>query len=60
MVTHTDIAQKLKMAAVKPEIHVYTFIHGIAELLYMIATEFNGYTYVFGVQLHDGTSANIA
>jgi len=50
MVTHADITQKFKMAAVKPEIHASTFIHEIAKLLYMIATKFHGYTHVFGVR----------
>jgi len=40
MVTHVDITQKFKMAAVKPEIHLSTFAHGISKLLYMIATKF--------------------
>jgi len=40
MVTHADTTQKFKMAAVKPEIHVSTFVHGISNLLYMIATKF--------------------
>jgi len=40
MVTHADITQKFKMAAVKPEIHVSTFLHGISKLLHMIAKKF--------------------
>jgi len=51
-VTHVDITQKFKMAAVKPEIHVYTFVHGISKLLYMVASKFHVYlcyTFVFGV-----------
>ena len=30
MVLHADIAQKFKMAAVNPEIHASTFVHGIS------------------------------
>jgi len=33
MVTHADITNKFKMAAVKPGIHVSTIVHGISELL---------------------------
>jgi len=40
MVTHADISQKFKIAAVKPEIHVSTFVHGKSKLLYIIATKF--------------------
>jgi len=40
MVTHIDITQKFKMAVVKPEIHVSTFVHRISKLLYMIAAKF--------------------
>jgi len=40
MVTHVGITQKFKMAAVKPEIHLSTFVHGIYKLLYIIATKF--------------------
>jgi len=40
MVAHADIPKKFKMAAVKPEIHVSIFVHGISKLLYMIATKF--------------------
>jgi len=40
MVTHADITKKLKMAAVKSGIHVSTFVHGISNFLYMIATKF--------------------
>jgi len=40
MVTHVDITQKFKMAVVKPEIHVSTFVHGISKLLHMITTKF--------------------
>ena len=32
MVTHADIAQNFKMAAVNPEIHASTFVHGISKL----------------------------
>ena len=39
MVTNTDIAQKFRIAAVKPEIHVYTIVQGISKLLYTIATK---------------------
>jgi len=28
MVTHADITQKFKMAEVKPEMYVSTFVHG--------------------------------
>jgi len=38
--THGGITQKFKMVAVKPEIHVFTFVDGISMLLYMIATKF--------------------
>jgi len=38
MVTHADTTQKFKMAAVKPEIHGSTIVHGISKLLCMIAT----------------------
>jgi len=38
MVTHANITQKFKMAAVKREIHVSTFVHGKSKLLYMIKT----------------------
>jgi len=40
MVTHADITQKFKMAVVKPEIHVSTFVHGLSKLLYIITTKF--------------------
>jgi len=33
MVINADITPKLKMMAVKPEIHVSTFKHGISKLL---------------------------
>jgi len=33
MVTQADITQKFKMTAVKPVIHVSTFVHGISKLL---------------------------
>jgi len=49
-VTHADITQKFKMAAVKPEIHVSTFVHGISKLLYMIATKFKRLYPCFGVR----------
>jgi len=39
MVTHADITQQFKLA-VKPKIHVSTFVHGSAKLLYIIATKF--------------------
>jgi len=29
MVTHADITKKFKMAVVKPEIRVSTFVHGL-------------------------------
>jgi len=32
MITHADITPKFKMVAVKPEIHVSTFVHGISKL----------------------------
>jgi len=35
VVTHADITQKFKMVAVKPEIHLSTFVHGISKLLYI-------------------------
>jgi len=38
MVTKADITQKCKMAVVKPEIHVSTFVHIISNLLHMIPT----------------------
>jgi len=40
MAAHADITQKFKMAAVKSEIHVSTFVHGVSKLLYIIATKF--------------------
>jgi len=42
-----DITQKFKIAAVKPEIHVSTFVHGISRFLYIIATKLRCYTHVF-------------
>jgi len=45
MVTHTDITKKFKMGAVKPEIHVSTFVHGISKLPYMIATLFQWHVF---------------
>jgi len=39
-VTHAEITQKFKMAAVKPEIHASTFVHGTSKRLSMIATKF--------------------
>jgi len=40
MVTHADITQKFKMAAVKSEIHVSAFVHGIFKLLCIMPTKF--------------------
>jgi len=40
MATLVDITKKFKMVAVKPKIHVFTFVHGISKLLYTIATKF--------------------
>jgi len=40
MLAHADVTQKFKITAVKPEMHVSTFLHGISELLYMIETTF--------------------
>jgi len=49
MVTHADITKKFKMAAIKPEIHVSTFVHGISKFLHMITTKFQRlYPFVWG------------
>jgi len=34
MVKHADMTNKFKMASVKPEINVSTFVDGISKLLY--------------------------
>jgi len=34
MVTHADITKKFKMAAVKPELQVSTYVHEIFKFLY--------------------------
>jgi len=48
MVTNADITKNFKMAAVKPEIHVSTFVYRISKHLYMIATKFQRlYTFVW-------------
>jgi len=55
MLTHADITMKFKIAAVKPGIHVSTFVHGISMLLYMITTKVQRlYTYVL-VRQHGET-----
>jgi len=50
VLTHADITQKFQMVAVKPEIHVSTFVHGISKLLYMIATKFQRLYIFLGVR----------
>jgi len=57
MVTHADFTQKFNMTAVRPEIQVSKFEHGISKLLYMI-TKFQRYTHVFGVRQHGETSGS--
>jgi len=55
MVTHADITKKFKMASVKLEIHVSTFVHGVSKLLYMITTKIQRLYHDFWVRQHGET-----